>query len=100
MPLNQQAVSPLLQIVPFIFIFVIFYFLIIRPQKQREKEHLKMLSGVNKNDGIVTAAGIHGTVVNVKDKTLILRVDDNVKIEIEKSSVAFIKKPQNANPGA
>ncbi len=92
----QQAVAnPLIQFLPLVLIFIIFYFLLIRPQKQKEKEHLKMLEGINKNDEIVTLSGIHGTVVNVKEKTLILRIDENVKIEIEKSSIAYIKNPKN-----
>ncbi|MDD5096927.1 MAG: preprotein translocase subunit YajC [Candidatus Omnitrophica bacterium] len=93
---QQTVANPLVQLFPLALIFIIFYFLLIRPQKQKEKAHQKMLAGVSKNDDIVTLGGIHGTVVNVKDKTLTLRVDDNVKIEIEKSSVAYIKKPQNA----
>ncbi len=92
----QQAVAnPLIQFLPLVLIFIIFYFLLIRPQKQKEKEHLKMLEGINKNDEVVTLSGIHGTVVNVKEKTLILRIDENVKIEIEKSSIAYIKNPKN-----
>ncbi|MBU0547687.1 MAG: preprotein translocase subunit YajC [Candidatus Omnitrophica bacterium] len=90
---QQSAANPLIQLFPLILIFVIFYFLLIRPQKQKEKEHQKMIVGINKNDEIVTLSGIHGTVVNVKEKTLILRIDENVKIEIEKNSVAYIKKP-------
>ncbi len=89
---QSQAVSPLVNLFPLIAIFVIFYFLLIRPQKQKEKEHQKMLSNVNKNDEIVTTGGIHGTIVNVKDKTLIIRIDENVKIEIEKSCVSYLKK--------
>ena len=91
---QQQAVSPLMNMLPLVFIFVIFYFLLIRPQKTKEKEHKAMLSNLNKNDDVVTTSGIHGTIVNVKDKTVILRIDDNVKIEIEKSSVAYVKKGQ------
>jgi len=87
-----QAVNPILNLFPLIFIFVIFYFLLIRPQRTKEKEHQKMLAEVNKNDEIVTSGGIHGTVVNVKDKTLIIRIDDNVKIELEKSCVALVAK--------
>ena len=93
---QASAANPLIQLLPLALIFIIFYFLLIRPQKQKEKEHQKMLAGVNKNDEIVTLGGIHGTVVNVKDKTLILRIDDNVKMEIEKNSVYYIKKPQGA----
>lgn len=91
--LQSSAANPLVQLFPLALIFIIFYFLLIRPQKQKEKEHQKMLKGIDKNDEVVTLGGIHGTIVNVKEKTLILRIDENVKMEIEKSSVAYIKKP-------
>ncbi len=94
---QAPAVNPLVQFFPLILIFVVFYFLLIRPQKTKEKEHQKMLASVAKNDEIVTSSGIHGTVINVKDKTVILRIDDNVKIEIEKNCVAYIKKTQGTN---
>jgi len=88
MPPNQA--SSLLQIVPpMVFMFIFFYFFIIRPQKAKEKEHQKMLDSLSKNDQIVTSGGIHGTIVNVKDKTFILRIDENVKMEIEKSCVSL-----------
>ena len=93
---QQTVANPLVQLFPLVLIFIVFYFLLIRPQKQKEKEHQKMLAGVNKNDEIVTLGGIHGTVVSVKDKTVTLRIDDNVKMEIEKNSIAYIKQPQNA----
>ena len=91
---NQQAVNPMLQMFPLLLIFLVFYFLLIRPQRQREKEQQKMFNSLNKNDEIVTTGGIHGTIVNVKDKTIIIRVDDNVKLEIEKNCVSYVKKPQ------
>lgn len=91
------AVNPMINLFPFVLIFVVFYFLLIRPQKQKEKEHQKMLGNLNKNDEVVTSSGIHGTIVNIKDKTVILRIDDNVKVEIEKSCVAYIKKPQGVS---
>ena len=93
---QQSAVNPLVQFFPLALIFIVFYFLLIRPQKQKEKQHQKMLEGVSKNDEVVTSGGIHGTIVAVKDKTVTLRIDDNVKMEIEKNSIAYIKKPQNA----
>ena len=90
---QATVVSPLVQLFPLALIFIIFYFLLIRPQKQKEKEHQKMLAGIEKNDAVVTLGGIHGVVVNVKEKTLILRIDENVKMEVEKNSIAYIKKP-------
>lgn len=91
---NPQTVNPIINLFPLIIIFIIFYFLLIRPQKTKEKEHQKMLNQLNKNDEVVTSSGIHGTIVNVKDKTVILRIDDNVKMEIEKNSIAYKKKTE------
>ncbi|RKY31550.1 MAG: preprotein translocase subunit YajC [Candidatus Omnitrophota bacterium] len=80
--------------IPIILLFVIFYFFLIRPQKAKEKEHQKMIAGLAKNDEVVTSGGIHGTIVNVKEKTIVLRVDENVKMEIEKTCVAALLKSQ------
>ena len=101
MPTQGQVVNPILNLLPLLLIFAVFYFLIIRPQRSKEKEHQNMLNKLSKNDEVVTTGGIHGTVVNVKDKTVIMRVDDNVKLEMEKSCVAFVKKQQaSPNEGA
>ena len=92
---GQQA-SPLVSLLPIVLIFVVFYFLLIRPQKKQQEEHKKMIQAVNKNDEIVTSGGVHGTIVNLKDTTVIVRVDDNVKIEIQRSAIASIKKKRDA----
>lgn len=89
---QAPAINPIMNLFPLIAIFVIFYFLLIKPQKTREKEHQKMIEGLKKNDDVVTSSGIHGTIVNVKDKTITLRIDDNVKVELDKNCVAYIKK--------
>ena len=87
-----QAPNPLINLVPIILIFVIFYFLLIRPQKKQQDEHKKMITTLKKNDEVITAGGIHGTIVNVKDHTVTLKVDDNVKVEVQKSSIATMKR--------
>ena len=92
--MQPTQVAGLFQFVPLILIFLVFYLLIIRPQKTKERERQNMLSGLAKNDEVVTTGGIHGIIVNVKDKTVTVRIDDSVKIELEKSCVAYIKKPQ------
>lgn len=79
-------------LIPIILIFGIFYFLLIRPQQQKQKEHTKMVSELKKNDEVITAGGVHGVVVNVKDSTVVLKVDENVKIEVEKSHVSQVMK--------
>ncbi|MCM8800649.1 MAG: preprotein translocase subunit YajC [Candidatus Omnitrophica bacterium] len=92
---QNQAVNPILNLIPLIFIIIIFYFLLIRPQKIREKQHQDMLNNLKKNDEVVTTGGIHGTIVNIKEKTVTLRIDDNVKIELEKNCIAYIKNKIN-----
>lgn len=91
---TQGAANPLVNFMPIILIFGIFYFLLIRPQQKKQKEHQSMLKAIKKNDNVITSGGIHGTVVNVKDTTFTLRVDDNVKLEISKSAVSGLKKQQ------
>ncbi len=82
----------IINFVPFIFIFAVFYFLIIKPQQKKQKEHEAMLKDLKKNDEVVTSGGIHGTIVNIKEQTFVLRVDENAKIEIDKNAVAYVKK--------
>ena len=85
-------VNPLLNLLPVILIFIIFYFLLIRPQKKAQDEHKKMIAALKKNDEVITSGGIHGIIANVKDHTITLKVDDNVKIEVQKSAISIIKK--------
>ena len=80
--MQPQAANPILNLVPLLLIFAVFYFMLIRPQRQKDKEHKMMLGNLSKNDEVVTLSGIHGTIVNVKDKTITLRIDENVKIEL------------------
>ena len=75
-----------------VFIFAIFYFMLIRPQQKQQKKHREMINNLNKNDEIVTVGGLHGTIINVKEKTFVIRVDDNVKVEVDKSAVSYIIK--------
>ncbi|MEY2541349.1 MAG: preprotein translocase subunit YajC [Verrucomicrobiota bacterium] len=78
--------------VPFIFIFVIMYFVMIRPQTKRQQEQKRLVSSLKTGDRVVTNAGIHGLISNVKDTTVIVKVADNVKIEMEKSAIANVLK--------
>ena len=76
--------------IPFIFIFVIMYFVLFRPQKKRQQEQQRLISGLKTGDRVVTNAGIHGLIANVKEKTVMLKVADNVKIEMEKSAISNV----------
>ena len=73
-----------------ILIFAIMYFLIFRPQAKKQKQHQAMINAVQKGDKIITAGGIYGTVVGIKEKenTLIVEIDKNVKVELSKTSIA------------
>ncbi len=84
--------SPFLQFLPLVFLFVIFYFLIIRPQQKKQKDQANMLAKLDKNDEVITVGGLHATVVLVGDKTATLRIADNVKIEIEKSCIQTVQR--------
>lgn len=90
--MNEAAPSPILQFLPLLFLFVIFYFLLIRPQQKRQKEHAALLAGLEKNDEVITAGGMHATVVAVNEKTVTLRIAENVRVEVEKSSVTQVTK--------
>jgi len=78
--------------IPFIFIFIIMYFMLFRPQKKRQQEQQRLISALKTGDKVVTNAGIHGLIANVKETTVMLKVADNVKIEVEKSAVANVVK--------
>ena len=80
------------QMVPMLLIFFVMYFMLIRPQMKQQKELAAMQSKLKKNDEVVTSGGIHGTVVNVKDSVVTLRVDDNVRIDVDKSAITRMVK--------
>ena len=78
-------------LIPFAAIIAIFYFLIIRPQNKKQKETQKMLSALKKGDRVVTIGGVHGTVQSVKESSVIVKVDENCKIEFSRSAVSSIE---------
>ena len=77
-------------IITFVLIILIFYFLIIRPQKKRDKETKAMLAAMRKGDRVVTIGGIHGTIITVKDQTVVVKVDDSARIEFSKSAISTV----------
>ena len=86
-PADGPAANPLMQFMPLILIGVIFYFLLIRPQQKQRKEHQALVESLKTGDKVVTNAGIHGLIANVKEKTVVLKIAENVKVEFDKSSV-------------
>lgn len=80
------------QIIPLVFMFAIFYFLLIRPQQKKAKEHKALLEAMKKGDNVITAGGVHGKVTAVENELVTLEVANNVNIKITKSYIAAIKK--------
>lgn len=98
---SAPQANMLTSFLPFVFMIVIFYFLLIRPQQKRQKEHQRLLSSLKTGDKVVTSAGIHGLIANVKDSTVLLKVADNVKIEVDKSAISNVARPvEAAKPAA
>jgi preprotein translocase subunit YajC len=82
---------------PLLLFIVIFYFLLIRPQKKRQKQHQDMLNSIKRGDQVVTAGGIYGTVRDVKDDSFILEVSDGVKIRVLKNAISFKRSAPEAD---
>ncbi len=71
-------------------IFLIFYFMIIRPQQKKAKDRTKLLSNLEKGDKVVTSGGIHGIIAGLDEKTLLLQVSDNLKIKVDRSAIGQV----------
>ena len=91
----QQAQSGAGAFSPFILmiaIFAIFYFLLIRPQQKKQKDHRRMIDSLQKGDDVITAGGLHGTIAKVKDDIVHLEVSEQVKLRVSRSSIAAVKR--------
>lgn len=81
----------LLSFAPLVILFVIFYFLLIRPQQKKAKEHRDMVSNLGKGDMVVTSGGIHGTITGVAEDTVTVEIADNVKVKVSKEYITSKK---------
>ena len=82
--------SALFSFLPLVAIIAIFYFLILRPQSKKQKETQKMLSALKKGDRVVTIGGIHGVITNIRETTVIVKVDENTKLEFTRGAIASV----------
>ena len=80
-----------MSLLPFLAIIVIFYFFLIRPQNKKQKETQKMLDALKKGDKVITIGGIHGTVSSVKENTVIVKVDDDCKLEFNRTAISSVE---------
>jgi preprotein translocase subunit YajC len=86
----QTQGDPIMSLLPLIVLFVIFYFLLIRPQAKRAKEHKKMVQSLAKGDEVATNGGVLGTIVEVGENFLVLEVADGVQVKLQRSAVATL----------
>ncbi|TNE44206.1 MAG: preprotein translocase subunit YajC [Deltaproteobacteria bacterium] len=90
---KQPQGSILVQFVPFVLIFVLFWFLIIRPQRKREQEHQKLLNSLKTGDKVLTNSGIYGEVAEVTQQTVLVEIAPKVRIKMQRQAVSAITAP-------
>jgi preprotein translocase subunit YajC len=84
--------------IPIILMFVIFYFLLIRPQQKRQKEHRNMITNLKKGDRIITSGGLHGRITGMDDTTLTVEIADKVRVKVARSNVGGMAQPASQPP--
>ena len=90
--------GPMMTIFPFILIFVIMYFMVIRPQQKKAKEHQELLNKLKKNDEVMTSGGIYGKVIDLKDTIVTIEVAPNVRIRIARPQIASVISAEKPAP--
>jgi preprotein translocase subunit YajC len=86
----------LTSLAPLVLVFVIFYFLLIRPQQKKAKEHREMLSKLKKNDEVMTGGGIYGKVMAINDNVLTLEIAPNVRVRVQRAHITELVKGDKA----
>jgi len=86
-PANGAEQNPIMTFLPMILIIVVFYFFMIRPQMKKQKEVTAFRNSLAKGDKVVTTGGIYGKIIELKDNTVLLQVDDNVKLRVDKAAL-------------
>lgn len=85
-----DAPSFAVQMLPLVLIFAVFYFILIRPQQRRAREHQDMLANLKRNDEVVTSGGIHGKVITLGDRVVELEIANNVRIRVDRPQIAAV----------
>ena len=84
--------SQIWSFLPIIFIFVIFYFLLIRPQQKRSKEHRTLLENIKTGEYVLTSGGIYGRITGIKDNIITLEISDKVRVKVNRGNIAGVVK--------
>ncbi len=93
----QGGAGGIASFVPLILMFVIFYFLLIRPQQKKTKAHREMIDNLKTGDRIITSGGLHGRVTGVSENTLTVEIAEKVRVKVNRASVSALLQP-NAAP--
>lgn len=89
---GADAPSPIVNLLPLLLIFVVFYFLLIRPQQTRAKEHSQMLGNLRRNDDVVTSGGLYGKVVALSESVVTLEIAPKVQVKVDRQQIATLVK--------
>jgi preprotein translocase subunit YajC len=89
-PAGGGEPSPIASLLPFALMFLVLYLLILRPQMKKQKQQQQMIDELEKGDQVVTSGGIHGLIQNIKDDIIVLKIAENVKIELSRSAVSRV----------
>ena len=95
---TAAAPNPVMMLPMFAMMFIIFYLIVFRPQQKARKAHDHMLKNLKKNDVVVTTGGLYGTVVNTKPDAVTLRIDENVRVDVEPSAIVRLVKQRAGEP--
>lgn len=88
----SDAPSPIVNLLPLLLIFVVFYFLLIRPQQTKAKEHSAMLANLKRNDDVLTSGGIYGKVIALSERVVTLEIAPKVQVKVERQQIAALAK--------
>ena len=88
----------LVSFAPLVLVFVVFYFLLIRPQQQKAKEHKVMLENLKKNDEVITSGGLYGRVVALESSVVTLEIAPNVRVRVDRPQISSLARRDEAKP--
>ena len=88
---GQSSGNPIAQLLPFVLMFVVLYFLILRPQIKKQKTQQKMIDQLAKGDKIVTSGGLYGVITNLKDDVILVKIAENVRVEMSRAAVSRVR---------
>ena len=95
-PQTEGGGNPIFTLLPFVVMFAVLYFLILKPQIKKQKDQQKMVDALEKGDKIVTNGGIHGIITNIKDDILTVKIAENTRIELSRGAVSRVKNGDDA----